>query len=140
MLTRPVKLPLAESFAWLCGFIGTLRSGLEMLSTDKHDINAAVDFTIPVSGWGTDNSVPSHPHYIDIAVNGMLASDIVAVNVAPVSVPAAREANFTNTQSYVGKFRLRAKCVPTEAITAQYHITNTAAYSVSGADSGETEG
>ena len=140
MLTRPVKLPLAESFAWLCGFIGTLHGGLKLLSREKQDINAAVDFTIPVSGWGTDDTVPSHPHYIDIAVNGMLASDIVAVNVAPVSVPAAREANFTNTQSYVGKFRLRAKCVPTEAITAQYHITNTAAYSVSGADSGETEG
>ena len=130
MLPRPIKLPREASFAWLCGFIGTLRSGLEMLSTDKHDINAAVGFTIPVSGWGTDNTVPSHPHYIDITVNGLRASDIVAVNVAPESAPVARAANFTNTQSYAGKFRLRAESVPTEAITAQYHVTNTAAYSV----------
>ena len=135
MISRPAKLPLETSFAWLCGFIGTLHDGLVLLSTDKHDINAAVDFTIPVNGWGTDNTVPGYPNYVDINVSGMLASDVVAVNVAPGSAPAARAANFTSTQSYAGKFRLRAENVPTEAIAAQYHITNTAAYS---ADSGGT--
>ena len=35
---------------------------------------------------------------------------------------------FTNTQSYAGKFRLRAASVPTAAISAQYHIINTVKY------------
>ena len=135
-MARPSKLPLEESFASLCGFIGALRSGLLMLAQGKEDVNAAVDFTIPVTGWGTDNTVPSYPHYIDIAVTGLLATDIVSVVVSPESAGVARAANFTTTQSYAGKFRLRAANVPTAAITAQYHITNTAAYPVSG---GETE-
>ena len=136
MLTRPAKLPLETSFAWLCGFIGTLHTCINVLAQGKADVLEKVDFTIPASGWGTDNTVPGYPHYIDINVSGLLASDVVAVNVAPGSALVARAANFTNTQSYAGKFRLRAANVPTAAITAQYHITNTAAYPVSG---GETE-
>ena len=128
MLTRPAKLPLETSFAWLCGFIGTLYSGLLLLAQGKHDVNAAVSFTIPVSGWGTDSSVPSHPNYIDITVQGLLATDLVAVDVAPASASVAETANFTSTESYAGKFRLRAEHIPTAAITAQYHVTNTADY------------
>ena len=128
MLTRPAKLPLETSFAWLCGFIGTLASGLTLLSQGKEEVNAAVNFTIPVSGWGTDNTVPTHPNYIDFTVSGLLSSDIVAVDVAPGSADVAQAANFTTTQSYAGKFRLRCKTVPTAAISAQYHITNTVNY------------
>lgn len=129
-ITKPIKLPMPTSFAWLCGFIGTLRTGLTLLSTDKHDVNAAVSFTIPTSGWGTDSSVPSHPNYIDVSVTGLLATDIVDVDVLPGSTTVAQAANFTATQSYAGYFRLRAKTVPTAAISAQYHITNTVAYTV----------
>ena len=136
MLPRIIKVPLKTSFAFLCGFIGTLRDGLELLAQNKADVNAVVNFTVPTSGWGTDNTVPSYPNYIDIAVTGLLATDIVSVVVSPESAGVARAANFTTTQSYAGKFRLRAANVPTAAITAQYHITNTAAYPVSG---GETE-
>ena len=127
-MTKPTKLPLPTSFAWLCGFIGTLRDGLVLLSEGKHDVNPAVAFTIPASGWGTDSSVPSHPNYIDITVSGLLASDIVDVDVAPASTSVAVAANFTATESYAGRFRLRAENVPTAAISAQYHITNTVDY------------
>ena len=129
MLPRIIKVPLKTSFAFLCGFIGTLRDGLELLAQNKADVNAVVNFTIPTSGWGTDNTVPSHPNYIDIAVTSLLDTDIVEVNVAPESVNTARAANFTVTQSYAGKFRLRAEKIPTAAISAQYHIINTVAYS-----------
>lgn len=128
MLKKPAKLPLEASFAWLCGFIGTLHDGLVLLSKGKHEVNPKFDFTIPMSGWGTDKTVPTHSNYIDIEVEGLLDSDIVAVNVAPESVPAARAANFTSTESYAGKFRLRAENVPTAEIKAQYHIINTEPY------------
>ena len=128
MLVRPAKLPLETSFAWLCGFIGTLRDGIVLLSQGKHDVNAAVPFTIPDDGWGTDQTVPSYPFYIDISVPGLLSSDVVAVDTAPESAAVARAANFTTTQSYNGKFRLRAEKVPEADIFAQYHVTNTVDY------------
>ena len=127
-ITKPTKLPMPTSFAWLCGFIGTLHTCINVLAQGKADVLEKVDFTIPASGWGTDNTVPAYPNYIDITVEGLLATDIVAVDVAPGSSEVARAANFTTTQSYAGKFRLRAANVPTAAITAQYHITNTAEY------------
>ena len=98
-----------------------------------------MDFTIPASGWGTDNSVPSHPCYIDVTVPGLLATDIVAVDVAPGSVTVAQAANFAPTESFAGKFRLRAETVPAGAIAAQYHITNTVSYVVAGNENEETE-
>ena len=128
MLTRPAKLPLESSFAWLCGFIGTLWQGLQILVSGKEEVNPGVSFTIPTSGWGTDSSVPNHPNYIDITVSGLLATDIVAVDVAPGSYEVASEANFCSTESYAGKFRLRAENIPSAAITAQYHVTNTVEY------------
>lgn len=128
MLTRPAKLPLESSFAWLCGFIGTLWQGLGVLVSGKEEVNEGVSFTIPVSGWGTDSSVPDYPNYIDITVSGLLDTDIVAVDVAPGSYKVASAANFCSTQSYAGRFRLRAESIPSAAITAQYHVTNTAEY------------
>ena len=130
-IQKPTKVPMPTSFAWLCGFIGTLHTCLNVLAQGKLDVNAKVDFTIPVSGWGTDNTVPTHPNYIDITVPGLLATDIVAVDVAPASASVAETANFASTESYAGRFRLRAENVPTTAITAQYHITNTADYETS---------
>lgn len=125
-----MKFPLPESFAWLCGFIGTLHDCLGVLAAGKLDVNAAVLFTIPTTGWGTDSSVPSHPYYKDVPVTGLSDSDIVSVTVAPTSAEAARAAGFSNTQSYSGYFRIRCAAVPQTAISAEYHITNTAEYQV----------
>ena len=128
MLRRPAKLPLESSFASLCAFIGNLRTGLLMLGQCKQDINAAVAFTIPTTGWGTDTTVPQYPYYLDIDVSGLLATDIVDVNVAPANAWTASAAEFTSTQSYAGKFRLRCANIPEAAISAEYHVTNTVEY------------
>ena len=128
MLRRPAKLPLESSFAWLCGFIANLRDGLLLLGQSKQDINAVVAFTIPTTGWGTDNTVPHYPYFLDIDVSGLLATDIVDVNVAPANAWTASAAEFTSTQSYAGKFRLRCANIPEAAISAEYHVTNTVEY------------
>lgn len=130
MLVRPAKIPLETSFASLCGFIANLRTGLLLVGQTKQDIHAAVSFTIPTTGWGTDNSVPQYPYYLDVNVTGLLATDIVDVTVAPASAWTASAAEFTNTQSYAGKFRLRCKSIPEAVISAQYQVTNTAEYTV----------
>lgn len=52
----------------------------------------------------------------------MTSNDIVNVTVAPVSTSVAVKAQFTNTESFDGYLRLRAKNVPTEVITAQWYI------------------
>lgn len=126
--TTPMKLPLPTSFAWLCGFIGALHDGLTLLAQGKQEVNAVVSFTIPTSGWVTDSSVPSYPYYLDVSVEGLLASDIVDVNIAPASAWTASAAEFTCTESAAGRFRLRCKNVPAAAISAEYHVTNTAEY------------
>ena len=121
-MTKPAKIPLSASFAWLCGFIGTLHTAINVLATGKADTPISGEITIPVTGWETDNTVPSHPNYIDIQMDGLLATDIVEIDVAPGSVAVARAANFSNTESYDGRLRLRAEKVPTAAISVQYHI------------------
>ena len=95
---------------------------------EKQNVNPAVAFTIPTSGWSTDSSVSGYTKCYDVTVAGLLDTDVVAVDVAPASENVARAANFTQTQSYAGKFRLRAEKVPTAAITAQYRVINTVAY------------
>ena len=130
-----MKLSKEESFALLCGYIGQFRDdsieSLLILAQQKQNINAVVSFTIPKTGWGTDNSVPSYPYYLDVSVTGLLATDIVDVNIAPASALVASAAEFVGTESYAGKFRLRCKNIPTAAISAEYHITNTVSYSIS---------
>ena len=146
---KKYKLPLSVGFAALCDHIKAIKktadqSGsavtnlaeavdatvdeIEGVLNEKQDIMPAVPFTIPTTGWGTDNSVPQFPNCYDVTVTGLLDTDVVAVDVAPASEDVARAANFTQTQSYAGAFRLRAKNVPAAAITAQYRIINTVAY------------
>lgn len=79
-------------------------------------------FTIPITGWQTDDTVPGFTNYIDIAIDGMTDTDIVNVNVAPVSTTVAAKAQFTNTESITGALRLRARNVPETEITAQWYI------------------
>lgn len=61
-------------------------------------------------------------------ITGLLATDIVDVTPQPESHSVARAAGFIPTESMAGKLRLRAASVPTAAIKAQYHITNTVKY------------
>lgn len=143
------KLPLSVGFTALCNHIKSIKKTAEQSGSavsalaeatgkaldevddilmEKLDITPATVFTIPTTGWGSDSTVPKFPNYYDVAVPDLLESDVVAVDVAPGGADAARAANFTTTQTYAGKFRLRAKNVPAEAITAQYRIINTVKY------------
>ena len=99
--------------------------GISTVSSDKQKIHGAVPFTIPTEGWSVDLTMLDYPRYIDIPVEGLSGSDIVDVNVSPASCTIAKNADFTNVESYDGTFRLRAKNVPEAEISAEYHITNT---------------
>ena len=91
------------------------------------DVTAAVSFTIPVDGWGEDDSSPGY-FYCDIPIAGLLATDIVDVTVLPEFYDVAGAVGFIATESLEGKLRLRAAKAPTEKISAQYHITSTVKY------------
>ena len=100
----------------------------ELTRRERQGVYEPVLFTIPVTGWEMDSTVPQFPMSYDVTAENVTEKDIVAVDVAPVSAEAARSANFTTTQSFDGGFRVRAKRVPKEPIEAQYHIMNTAVY------------
>ena len=78
--------------------------------------------SIPIEGWQTDAEIAGYPNYIDITIDGMTSNDIVNVNVAPISTSVAARAQFTNPESFDGYLRLRAKNIPTEAISATWYI------------------
>ena len=96
---------------------------MEEMDTAKADKPEYIDFTIPATGWKTDNTVPGYTHYLDIPVEDLTADDKVDVRVAPASKAVADAARFTTTESLAGVLRLRAANVPSAAITAQYHIS-----------------
>lgn len=101
---------------------------LDKLELGKQNITPLVPITIPATGWGSDTAYPKYPHCYDIAIDGLLETDVVAVESLPESEDVARAANFMQTQSYAGKVRLRAENVPAGAISAQYRIINTVSY------------
>lgn len=109
---------------------------MEEMDTAKADKPQYIDFTIPTTGWKTDNTVPGYTHYLDIPVEGLTADDKVDVRVAPASKAVADAARFTTTESLAGVLRLRAANVPSAAITAQYDVS--AAYIAPAEETEET--
>lgn len=95
---------------------------IESILNNKQDISAVISFTIPVTGWKSDASISSYPQYYEVAVPGLLETDVVEVTVSPTSSRIALEAGFTLTQSFDGRFRLRAISIPAQAILAQYRV------------------
>lgn len=104
----------------------TAAAALDEMDEVKADKTEFVSFSIPVTGWKTDSSVPGYTNYIDIAISGLTAADYVAVDVVPASSAVAQAANFVATESRADILRLRAASVPTAAISAQYHIITAA--------------
>lgn len=141
MAKAKVKALLNAGLAALCSHIkqcSTVVSELANATADgfdevddilheKQDVMAAVPFTIPVDGWGEDDSSPGY-FYCDIPIAGLLATDIVDVTVLPEFYDVAGAVGFIATESLEGKLRLRAAKAPTEKISAQYHITSTVKY------------
>lgn len=101
-------------------------AALEEMHGLKADRATFVSFSIPVTGWKSDSSVPGYTKYIDIKVDGLTAADSVGVDVDPSSSAVAKAAGFAPTESLAGVLRLRASSVPGAAITAQYHIIEAA--------------
>lgn len=89
------------------------------LAGQKADKVAVKSLTIPASGWTSDNSV--FPKYVDIAISGLTADDVVCV-IIPPSAAAKAAGICTVSESLAGKLRIRAQYVPTAAITATYYI------------------
>lgn len=91
-----------------------------------HDYAAKVDpktLTIPATGWGTDTSVTGYTKYIDVSISGLTAADTVCVIIADTSSSVADAACLCGEgQSSAGKFRIRARNIPTAAMTATYYI------------------
>ena len=94
-----------------------MADSLEEVDAVKADKPQYIDFTIPTTGWKTDNTVPGYTHYLDIQVKGLTADDKVDVRVAPASKAVADAARFTATESLAGVLRLRSANVPSAAIT-----------------------
>ena len=115
------KLPLRTSFASLCGYISTLRQGLELLAEDvdaKADNPTSASITIPTSGWSSDSEA-TYPNYCDIAVSGITADNRAEVTISTGSLGAASACGLCPTnETIAGYIRIRAKTVPTTAITA----------------------
>ena len=96
MAKAKVKTLLGTGLAALCSHIKQCNTALGDLSEatangfeetddilhEKQDVTAAVSFTIPVDGWGEDDSSPGY-FYCDIPIAGLLATDIVDVTVLP---------------------------------------------------------
>lgn len=106
--------------------VASTAAALEEMHGLKADRATFVSFSIPVTGWKSDSSVPGYTKYIDIKVDGLTAADSVGVDVDPSSSAVARAADFTSTESMAGVLRLRAASVPSAAISAQYHIIEAA--------------
>lgn len=94
-------------------------TNLQSQKADKVEVHS---FTIQTTGWAMDTAVSGFANYFDISVDGMTDNDIVNVMVAPVSSKIAVRAQFTNTESFNGYFRLRAKNIPESEISAQWYI------------------
>ena len=64
-------------------------AALEEMHGLKADRATFVSFSIPVTGWKSDSSVPGYMKYIDIKVDGLTAADSVVVDVVPASSAVA---------------------------------------------------
>lgn len=109
-------------------FVSRADERLDAIELGKRNITPLVPFTIPTEGWSTDDTYSDFPNCIDISVEGLLATDLVAVDVLPGYERIARTADFMQVESSAGKFRLRAAHIPSAAIQAQYRIISTVVY------------
>ncbi len=109
----------------------TVEADILALKISSQDIGAAAAshthvstgaVSIPASGWKNDNNA-SYPYYCDLSISGAAASDRVDLNIVSSSIDIAVACGLCPlTEAFSGKVRLRAKKVPTAAISAEYWI------------------
>lgn len=96
---------------------------LSGLDDEKLDKTNAASCSIPVSGWADDTTVADFPKYYDLAVADITATDKADILIAPNSVQTAIDCGVCPTcETLAGKIRIRAKQVPSAAISAEYWI------------------
>ncbi len=141
MAKAKIKTLLGTGLAALCSHIKQCNTALGDLSEatangfeetddilhEKQDVTAAVSFTIPVDGWGEDDSSPGY-FYCDIPIAGPVGYRQCGCYGTAGILRCAGAVGFIATESLEGKLRLRAAKAPTEKISAQYHITSTVKY------------
>lgn len=92
------------------------------LANEKQSKPVKGSFTIPTTGWGSDN-VTGYTKYYDVEVSGVTANDRADIIIAPGSVNAAAACGLCPvSETLAGKVRIRASQVPTAAISAEYWI------------------
>lgn len=100
----------------------TTMEAVNELESVKANKTAAVAITIPATGWKSDSSA-DYPHYYDIAVEGVTASDRAEITIAPGSIGTAKTCGLCATnETIAGKIRVRSMSVPAAAIAAEYWI------------------
>lgn len=102
---------------------GTVADALEELDRTKANKTGSTAVSIPVSGWGTDNSIATYPKYYDIAVSGITAKDRAEITIASGSLDEAKACGLCPTnETLEGKIRLRSSSVPTMSIAVEYRV------------------
>ncbi len=96
--------------------------------TGKADVIDVHTITIPITNWQTDENLNEYRNYIDLAISGITAKDVVAMDVLPDDSSVASIARFTNPETFDGYIRLRSKYIPTKEITAQWYIVHGGGY------------
>lgn len=152
---KNIKLPLAAGFAALCNHIATIRKTAEQSGSavsalaqataasieeiegilgEKQDAVNAVPFTIPATGWASEEidesgedegmeDMHEYSYYYDLAVDGITARDRADVTISPGSVAAATACGLCPaTETLAGKIRLRSVNKPSEDIVAEYWL------------------
>lgn len=98
-------------------------AALGEMDDEKQDKTTAASCSIPATGWGNDATVADFPKYYDLAVTGVAATDRADIQIAPNSIKTAVDCGICPTcETLAGKIRVRAKQVPSKAISAEYWI------------------
>ena len=85
-------------------------------------VPTAVSLTVPTTGWTGDSDI-NYPKYCDISISGLTAKHRVIVALSLASMSCARDCGLCPVcESMSGKLRIRAKTVPTQALSGEYYI------------------
>lgn len=119
---KKLKSNIGGDIQQLASLLSTSVQDTETALSTKQDAPLSASCTIPVSGWASD-STADYPKYYDISVSGITNKDRATVTLAPASLSIAAKCGLCCTcETLNGKIRLRAKSVPTVAMTAEYWI------------------
>lgn len=78
--------------------------------------------TIPSTGWKSDN-MAGFPYYYDLTVSGLTADDRIDMFIDDNSADTVLKCGmYSQSKTLSGKVRVRARTVPSAAISLEYYI------------------